>query len=175
MSKFEILKSKGKSLYTLAVLNKLIYILFCLIFPVLALTGPIVTRLGYGDNIIVITLILWIIIMTGLVVLARIINNNVVKHGELLLTGKGFKKSISGLTEFITYDEIKEIKIRKHIRNIFYSSNNDSSKTYLVTIITDTKTERFVTSSQSCDYPDTNLKDFFRKLEKHTGRKVNLT
>lgn len=132
--------------------------------------------MGYGDNVIVTTLILWLIAIVSLVIFARIINKNIIKHGEIILTANGITKSISGITEQFSYDEIKEIKIRKHIRNIFYATNNDGSKTYLVSLTTsNNKTERFITSSQSYDYPDTNLKDFFRKLEKYTGKKIKIT
>lgn len=176
MSKFHIYTSKRKSLHGLAIINKSIYVLFCLIFPVLALAGPVATKLGYGDDVILTTLILWLIAIVGLIIFARTINKNIIRHGEIILTTSGITKSISGITEQFSYYDIKEIKIRKHIRNIFYAPNNDGSKTYLVTVTTiDNRTEIFVTSSQSYNSPDINLKDFFKKLEKHTGRKIHLT
>jgi hypothetical protein len=175
MSKFEIITSKGKSLHKLSQLNKIIYITICLIFPVLALAGPVATKLGYGDNVISTTLLIWIIVVSALVVLAQKINKSIVKHGELNLGTSYISKNIGGIIQQYSYHELSEIKIRKHIRSILYLINNDGSKTYLVTLKKqNNETEKLVVSSQSIDKPDTNFKDFFRKLEKRTGNKVNV-
>ena len=142
MSKFEIYASKGISLNKLQSINKSIYVLFCVVFPFLALAG----------------LIIWMAVIVFLVVLARRINKTMVKHGELQLGVNGIVKNIGDLIQLYPYDEIQEIKVRKHLRNIFYMNNNDGSKTYLIAFKTvNNKIERFVVSSQSIDKPENEV------------------
>lgn len=176
MSKFELYKSKGKSLQQLGLINKIIYFLIAAIYPFFGFSGTIFKRLNLADFVLYIVLIIWGILIISLIIYSRYINKHLEKLGDLTINLNGITKSISGLVTRFEYDKIKEINVKKHIRNIFFPSNTDGSKTYLVSIIgDDEKKEKFVISSQSIDKPEINFLDSIKNLDKFKKIKFKIT
>lgn len=173
MSKFEVLKSGKISLYKIGLINKLIYALVVMIFPFLGFSWAIIDRLNISDDFFIGLIALWLIIFIGLIIFSRTVNMKLEKLGELDVTLNGIKKTISGFETFFDYDRIREVKVRNHIKSIFFPANKDRAKAYLVTIITDDLTsERFVVSSQSSSTPEVNFLDSLEFIEKY--KKIRL-
>ena len=175
MSKFEILKSGKVSLYKIGLINNMIYVLLVMIFPVLGFSWAIIERLNISDDLFIILIALWLIIFIGLIIYSRSINMKLEKLGELDVTLNGIIKTISGLETYFGYDRIREVKVRDHIKSIFFPANKDRAKAYLVTIITDDSTsERLVVSSQSSSSPEVNFLDSLKFIEKYKKMKLRI-
>ena len=175
MSKFEILKSGKVSLYKIGLINKLIYALVVMIFPFLGFSWALIDRLNISDDFFITLIALWLIIFIGLIIYSRSINMKLEKLGELDVTLNGIKKTISGFETFFDYGRIREVKVRDHIKSIFFPANKDRAKAYLVTIITDDLTsERFVVSSQSSSSPEVNFLDSLKFIEKYKKMKLRI-
>ncbi len=145
-----------------------------MILPFLGFSWAIIDRLNISDDFFIVLIALWLIIFIGLIIYSRIINMKLEKLGELDVTLNGIKKTISGFETFFDYDRIREVKVRDHIKSIFFPANRDRAKAYLVTIISDDLTgERFVVSSQSSSIPEVNFLDALKLIEKY--KKIKLT
>ncbi len=173
MNKFQVLKSKNVSLYKIGIINKLIYALVVMILPFLAFSLAIIERLNISDDLFIGLIALWLVVFLGLIIVSRTINMKFEKLGELVVTLNGIKKTISGFETYFDYNRIREVKVRDHIKSIFFPVNRDRAEAYLVTIITDDLTvEKFVVSSQSTSIPEVNFLDSLELIEKY--KNINL-
>jgi len=145
------------------------------IIPVLGFSQRIVESLGINSQNMVIVLALWTSIICLLIIFSRYTGKHLEKLGDLSINMDCITKSICGFNSYFQFDQIREINIKKHTRDIFFPSSVDGCKTYLVTISDKEKVEKFIVSSQSLDKPSTNFLDSLKTVERIKKKKLNIT
>ena len=175
MSQFILYKSRKKSLRQIGLIDRVVYFLATIALPVLAVSGILIRELGVLMTIWFIIAALWGLFLITLVFYSRYVNKSLEKLGDVEVTLNGIKKSISGIETVFDYKQIRKIRIKDHIRSIFFPENKDGSKTYVVSI-TDKNNEEevFVISSQSVSHPRVNFLDSLKYIEKYKSIKLNI-
>lgn len=159
----------------IGLIDRIISILVSYALPVLIFAGVFITRSDRSPVLLLSIISFWVISLIFLIFYSRYINKTLEKHGDLVVTLNGIKKSIAGIESIFDYKQIKEILIKEHIRSIFFPENKDGSKTYVVSI-TDKHNEEevFVISSQSVSNPRVNFLDSLEYIEKYKNIKLNI-
>jgi ABC-type multidrug transport system fused ATPase/permease subunit len=175
MSQYILYKSKKKSLQQIGLIDRVISGLVSYVLPVLLFAGILFRWADTSPVLFLVTLSVWVISIIILIFYSRYINKSLEKHGDLVVTLNGIKKSIAGIESIFDYRQIKEIKIKDHIRSIFFPENKDGSRTYVVSITQNNSDEEvFVISSQSVDNPRVNFLESLKYIEKYKNLKLNI-
>jgi len=172
MSKFKIYTSKGISFKRIERLNKAFYYSSAII-PLAGTLVFIGDKLNMPNYVPIIIIALWLITIVSLIIFSRFVNKSLDNIGYLSLSVNNIKKIIGDLVTNRNFEEISEIKINRHLVNLFFSPNPDGSTTYLLSILDkNEKTELLVISSQSEDKPFMNFHDLMRKIVKRNKIKL---
>jgi ABC-type multidrug transport system fused ATPase/permease subunit len=174
MNQYILYKSRKKSLQQIGFIDRTISVLVSFALPVLIFVATLIRN--RSPVILLVIISLWVISLIFLIFYSRYINKTLEKHGDLVVTLNGIKKSIAGIESVFDYNQIKEINIKEHIRSIFFPENKDGSKTYVVSISKkNSEEEIFVISSQSVGNPRVNFLESLKYIEKYKNIKLNIS
>lgn len=164
------------SLFQIGILDKIIYSLLVVFFPVAALSNTFISKLNISDEVFYIILGIWLVCIIILSLYNRYIRRNLVKHGELNININGIAKNIGGIKTYTDYEEISVIYVKDFIRSIFFSSSKYGIKAYLVKLIKKDKIiEEFVISSRSETGKDVDFWDCLKFVKKYRKYKFEVT
>lgn len=173
MSKFRIYTSKRISFKRIEQLNRALYI-SSTILPLAGILIVVGDKLNFSIYFPIAVLVLWALVVIALIFFSRFVRKSLKSIGYLNVSANNMQKKIGDFSTSKKYEELKEIKIKKHLGSLLFTSNQDGSKTYLLSIRDkNNETEQLVISSQSDDWPENNFYDLMKKIQKRTKIKLS--
>ena len=171
MSSYQILSTKDYNPLKIGTRGRFLqYILVLLIF-----ITPLIINLFYSDTIptyAILILFFGLILIISLIAVRIKINRNKLQSiGSITFNNNGIQKKIKDFSSSYNYEELKMLKLEKHLPAVSSIDSLTGCKTYKITIIPKQNTQEKLIVS---DLPDDNKKISIIKTLRYVEKKYSI-